>query len=128
METAPSQAEGAHFVAELNVELPIDQAAWLALRTVPPPVPDRTEPQEPVAENEFGGKLFSHTSPIYLEFAGRRVFDRDVAAGLVAQMKTDQQTVEKQARFDDDQQRRQVLRVYQQAIDKLEQQLVREQK
>ena len=71
----PAGPMGKHFVAELKLSLPIDAPAWLAVRTPPPPVEGRAELQEPVAENEFGGKLFSHTSPIYVTLAGQGVFD-----------------------------------------------------
>ncbi|MBI3837557.1 MAG: CehA/McbA family metallohydrolase, partial [Planctomycetia bacterium] len=86
--TAASRPEGEHFVAVMESPLALDAPTWLALRTPPPPVKDDPELQEPVAENEFGGRLFSHTSPIYVQLAGRGVFDAATAAGLVAEMKS----------------------------------------
>ncbi len=121
--TSASRSEGGHFVAALDLRLPIDAPAWLALRTPPPPVEGDPELQEAVAANEFGGRLFAHTSPIYVQMAGRGVFDTDIAQGLVQQMKSDTKKIEAQAVFDDEAQRRQVLRVYEEAIGVLEKRL-----
>jgi len=118
--TAASRPEGDHFVATLELSRAIDAAAWLALRTPPPPVKDDPELQEPVAENEFGGRLFSHTSPIYVHFKGQGVFDAQTAAGLVTEMKSAIEKIEAQAVFDNSAQRQQVLQVYQDAIKLLE--------
>lgn len=123
IEKSASRPEGQHFVAELNVSIPIDAPAWLAVRTPPPPVEGDAELQEAVAENEFGGKLFSHTSPIYVQLAGQGVFDEATAAGLVAEMKSDRKKIEEQARFSNANERSQVLGVYQEAIDKMESRL-----
>ena len=119
VERAPSRQEGRHFAADMDVEVQIDEPSWIALRTVPPPVSGDAELQEPVAENEFGGRLFSHTSPIYLQLAGRDVFDLPTARGLLAEMKADWKKIEEQAAFDDDHQRRHVQAVYQEAIEVL---------
>ena len=117
--TVASRKEGEHFVAQLNTKLSIDSPAWLALRTPPPPVKDDAELQEPVAENELGGPLFAHTSPIYVNLAGRGVFDRATAEGLVAQMKADLEKIQTQAVFDNETQRQRVAHVYQEAIEVL---------
>ena len=93
------------------------------MRTPPPAVPDDPELQEAVAENEFGGRLFSHTSPIYVQVAGQGVFDKKIAAGLVDEMKSDMKKIEVQAVFDDEAQRQQVMRVYQEAIEVVEKRL-----
>lgn len=106
-----------------DLSLTIDAPSWLALRTPPPAVPDDPELQETVAENEFGGRLFSHTSPIYVQVAGRGVFDKKTAAGLVDEMKSDMKKIEAQAVFDDETQRQQVMRVYQEAIGVVEKRL-----
>ncbi len=98
---APSRREGEHFVAELELDLPVDASAWLALRTPPPPVENDPELQEPVGENEFGGQLFAHTSPIYAQLGGQGLFDRAVAAGLIDEMRADLKEIERQAHLRD---------------------------
>jgi hypothetical protein len=123
VDSAKSSAMGGHFAAELDTTLKIDAPAWLALRTPPPPVPKDPELQEAVAQNEFGHPIFSHTSPIYLNLAGKRVFDARTARGLVDEMRSDLKQVESQAKFGDDGERRSVLHVYEQAIERLEKRL-----
>jgi hypothetical protein len=123
--TAASRPEGDHFVAIIELSLAIDAPSWLALRTPPPPVKDDPELQEPVGKNEFGGRLFSHTSPIYIPLAGQGVFDAEIAAGLVAEMKSAMEKIKSQAVFDDAAQRQKVLEVYQNAIKLLEKRLNR---
>jgi hypothetical protein len=122
--TVPSRREGHHFAAAWDGSLSIDAPSWLALRTPPPPVADDPELREPVPENEFGGKLFAHTSPVYLRLAGRDVFDVVTARGLLAEMKHDWQHIAKEARFDDERQRQQVRAVYDEAIEVLERRLL----
>ncbi len=120
---APSRAEGQHYVAELQLEVSIDAPSWLAARTPPPPVPDRQNTSRDFPQNEFGGKLFSHTSPIYVHLAGQGVFDATVARGLLAEMQADWSEIEKQAVFASDAERKQVQAVYDEAIAKLQSQL-----
>jgi hypothetical protein len=120
VEKAASEAEGGHYRAELDLSLPMDAPSWLALRTVPPPVEGDAELTEPVASNEFGHPLFSHTSPIYVHLAGNGVFDAVTARGLLAEMRSDVEKIEAQAKFADPFERRRVLKVYEEAIGKLE--------
>ena len=116
---APSQREGNHFVAEMDFTISLEAPGWLALRTPPPPVENDPELQEPVGENEFGGELFAHTSPIYVQFGGAGVFDRQIALGLVEEMHSDLKEIERQAHFADESQRASVRRVYDEAIEVL---------
>ncbi len=116
--TAASRAEAGHFIAEMELSLAIDRPCWLALRT--PPRPARTESQPPsFPVNEYGGKIFAHTSPIYVRLGGKDVFDRSVAFGLLDEMKSELQKIETQAVFASDTQRRSVYRVYQEAMARL---------
>ncbi|MEX2112143.1 MAG: hypothetical protein WD845_03105, partial [Pirellulales bacterium] len=117
--TAPSVADGRHFAAEMELAVEIDAPSWLAVRTPPPPAVERDAAPEVFPANEFGGKLFSHTSPVYVQFHGQGVFDAQVARGLLAEMQDDWQQIEKQAVFANDAQRQQVRAVYDEAIAKL---------
>ncbi len=123
--SAESRQEEEHFVAEFALKQSIDVPSWLALRTPPPPVPGDPTLQEPVASNEFGGRLFAHTSPIYVRMAGQGVFDAAIAAGLFDEMKSSIKQIEAQAVFENDEQRQQVLGVYEEAIGILEKRLGR---
>jgi hypothetical protein len=127
VQAANSRAEGGHYAATMEASLTIDAPSWLALRTPPPPVKDDSELREPVETNAFGHPIFSHTSPIYVDVSGQGVFDADTAAGLLEEMKSDIKTIDDQAKFANDAERRQVLQVYEQAIDKLGKRLAGEQ-
>jgi hypothetical protein len=122
--TAGSQREGDHFIASIDeASLEIDGPSWLALRTPPPPVKDDPQLQEPVALNEFGGAIFSHTSPIYVHMSGQARFDAPTAEQLVAQMNSDWEKIQSQAVFDDPAERKRVAAVYDEAIETLDRQL-----
>ena len=114
-----SRAEGGHFVANIIWSCVIEEPAWLALRTVPPPVNDDPHLREPVLKNEFGHELFAHTSPVYVRIAGRDVFDRQTAQGLLDEMRSDVKQIEAQAKFENESQRQSVLEIYKQALRKL---------
>lgn len=123
--TVASRPEGDHFVAAMDLPLAIDAPTWLALRTPPPPVRDDPQLQEPVASNEFGGRLFSHTSPIYVHLDGKGVFDAETAAGLVDEMKSCIEKITAQAVFAEKGERQKVLQVYEEAIGVLEKRIGR---
>jgi hypothetical protein len=67
--------------------------------------------------------LFAHTSPIYVDFNGRRTFDRATAEALLAEVKSAPAAILKEARFADDAERERVLAVYREAAKTLEMRL-----
>lgn len=97
------------YVAELDLTLPIDSSGWLALR-IPPDA----------GRNEFDQTLFAHTSPVYVEFAGRRHFQPEVARDLLAEMQRNLEDIERQGRFDSDAERNDVFSVHREGIRALE--------
>jgi hypothetical protein len=113
-----TERDGDHFVAEMHIPVPMSGPGWLAIRIPPPDLKGDSTPK-----NEFGRKLYGHTSPIYVEVAGKSLFDPKVARVLLQKMKTAQETVRKQGRFDDEQGLSRVLDVYQDATEKLKSQL-----
>jgi hypothetical protein len=117
------EGEGGHFVAELDQRLKVDAPCWLALRTPPPPVASDPTLQERVPQNEYGGLLFAHTSPVYVQLSGRGVFDRATCEKLLAEMQRNVEEIKRQGVFDNDDERRQVLAVYEEGIQQLEQRL-----
>ena len=100
---------GNHFLAELNLSVPINQPGWLALRIPPPNLTDEGS-QTPV--NEFGRKLYGHTSPIYVEVAGQKSFDARVARALLDKLKNARAEISDNGIFEDAQARARVLDVY----------------
>ena len=55
------------WTAKLVREVRLDEPAWFAARIDSP------------AKNELDRQLFAHTSPVYVDYAGRRVFDVEAA-------------------------------------------------
>jgi hypothetical protein len=125
--SAPSRPQGGHFAAELSFLVEINEPAWLALRTPPPPVPNDPALQTPVPSNEFGRDLFAHTSPVYVEVAGRGVFERTVAVELLEEMQSNRTLIAEKSLFADAGERQRVLRVHDEAIARLRERLSRSQ-
>ena len=107
-----AKAEGGHFVATLETAVQVDEPGWLALRT----------PLN-VAKNTFGKPLYSHTSPIYLQFRGKRIFRPQVARDLVREINESLATIREKGIFADAQERQVVERVYHEALQTLRQRL-----
>jgi hypothetical protein len=134
VQRVPSRAVRGHFVAELEHTLAVEQSGWVAARTsggaldtdggpvIPSGLPiSRTG----VDRNELGEALFSHTSAIYFDVAGRPLFDRAAAQALVAGMEESLRTIQTSARFDDEQQRAEVTGIYRDGIEQLRRRMER---
>jgi hypothetical protein len=121
--TASTKPVGGHFEAELKQPLSISKPCWLALRTPPPSVKDDPELAMPTPLNELGRELFAHTSPIYVDVAGRPVFDPTVARQLLEKMNASRQQLLQHGKFEDDLARERVLDVYRDGIAALEKRL-----
>ncbi|MCA9230289.1 MAG: CehA/McbA family metallohydrolase [Planctomycetales bacterium] len=103
--TAPSRPNEKHFTAEMDFRLKVNEPGWVALRV----------PEE-AGKNEFDQDQFAHTSPIYLEMAGHRIFRADVANSLVEEIKENMDTINAQGTFESDEQWSAVMQVHRQAI------------
>ncbi len=97
--------ESGHFAARLDYQLRATEPGWIALR-----IPDAA------GTSELGKPLFAHTSPIYVELAGRQRFRPDVARGMVAEMQSSLELIEVKGRFTHEAERESVRRVYRDAI------------
>ncbi|MEQ8786016.1 MAG: prolyl oligopeptidase family serine peptidase [Pirellulaceae bacterium] len=104
-----SKPEGGHFVAEIDLDMPVETSGWLAMR-----IP-RGE-----AKSELDRELFAHTSAIYLDVAGRPVFRADTARELIEEMKQSMTVIKEKGEFADDAERASVLDVYKTGIQVLE--------
>jgi hypothetical protein len=101
----PAEAKAGHFVAEMKYRLPAKESGWLALRIA-----------QDAPKNEFGKPLFGHTSPIYVEVAGKPIFRRDVAQAMLTEMAASRQFIKSNAKFGDAAEEAAVLRVYDDGI------------
>jgi hypothetical protein len=97
--------EGGHYNADLQFTLNIEEPGWIAARI----------PLE-AGQNEFGKPLFAHTSPIYIELAGRSIFHPKVARDLIAEMEKSIEAIKTQGKFADDIEEETVIGVYREGI------------
>jgi len=67
--------------------------------------------------------LFAHTSPIYVELAGKTIFDADSAQALVKQIEEGQAAISKQGQFSSPQARQDLLGLYDESAKLLRQRL-----
>ncbi len=86
----------ARFVREVRVEEP----AWFAARI------------DSTARNELDRQLYAHTSPVYVDFAGKRVFDIEIARNLQKQMEEARAEIKSRGKFTDDTARDKILGIY----------------
>ena len=105
----PAEREGGYHVADLRHGLEINEPGWFALR-IPPDA----------GKSELGHPLFAHTSPIYVELAGRKIFRADVAQEMITQLQQHMARIEKEGKFDSDDQRREIQKLYLQAVEQLQ--------
>jgi hypothetical protein len=99
---------GGHFEAQIDAAISVAESGWVALR-----IPRGTE------KSELGHPLFAHTSPVYVEVAGRRVFRAADADALQAEVQRGLETVTAKGTFKDDAERSGVLAVYHRALEQL---------
>lgn len=130
--TVNSHVTGGHFEAVLDFKLAVNEPGWTALRTpggslgssgavvVPPTTPIRGSGD---SKNEMGEALFAHTSPIYIEFGGKRIFRRDAALALIEDLESGLKAIPMKARFDTEAQREEVLQIYREGTETLRRQL-----
>jgi hypothetical protein len=104
-----SRKVNGHYEAELVFPLHVEKPSWVALR-----IPETNQ------QNELGGELFAHTSPVYLNVDGKGTFLKSAAESLIAEMKESITAIGEQALFDSSGQRSEVLDYYHQAIQSLE--------
>jgi hypothetical protein len=95
------------YVAELKHEVKVDAPAWFAVRI------------DAQTRDEFGRQLFAHSSPIYVDVAGKRFFDLEAARDLLRQVEEAQAEIRARGRFSSVQARDRVLALYEQAAREL---------
>jgi len=107
-----SEPAAGHFKAQFDLTLKIDEPGWLALRTA-----------LDAGRNEFGERLFGHTSPVYIEVAGKRIFRPDVAKQLIGEIEKNIKNINAKGRFASETERDAVLEVYHAGIRALQERL-----
>jgi hypothetical protein len=92
---------------ELSHEARVEEPAWFAVRI------------DGDTKNEFDKALFAHSSPVYVNFRGRDVFDVDDALGLLKQVEEAQATIKARGRFSAPAAEQRMLALYEAAADDL---------
>jgi hypothetical protein len=100
-----------YYQAVLDTELLIEKPGWLATR-----ISDGKR-------NELGAELFAHTSPIYVEMAGERIFAPETAHHLITEMEQAIETIPTKAVFQDPTQWDKIRSIYEQGIQLLQKRL-----
>ncbi len=87
-----------------DVTLPIERSSWVALRVRGPDHP-----------HLFDGPAWAHTSPVYVQVAGRRITSREDAAYFVDWIERLLRVVAARNRYDSAEDRRQVETLFRRA-------------
>jgi hypothetical protein len=90
----------APFRAKLFADVRIEEPGWFAVRIAS------------TTMNELGYQLFAHTSPVYVELAGKTIFDADSAQALLKQIEEGQAAIAKQGQFSSPRAREELLSIY----------------
>jgi hypothetical protein len=103
IDTQPARSEGDGYAARLARDLTVDGPGWIALRI------------EASTKNEFERQLYAHTSPVYVELAGRRIFDVEAARGLLRLVEEAQAEIRGRGQFSSPEARARLLARYEEA-------------
>jgi hypothetical protein len=104
-----AKQEGGFHIAEMRHGLAVAEPGWFALRI----------PLEG-GKSELNRPLFAHTSPIYVNYRGSEIFDRETAIEMVEEMRASAKTIEENGKFANDQELTSVLNIYRQGIQQLQ--------
>ncbi|MEO2048523.1 MAG: CehA/McbA family metallohydrolase [Pirellulales bacterium] len=110
--TTNSKSVEGHFTAEMNLSIQANGPGWVALR-IPPDV----------GKNEFGQDQFAHTSPVYMEMDGKRIFRVEIAKALIEEIEGNMALINKQGNFANNEEWNAVMNVHRKGIETLRKQL-----
>ena len=97
----------ASYRAKLTAEIRVEETGWFAARV------------ESTTKNELGYQLFAHTSPVYVEVAGKPMFDVVSAEALLKQIEEGQAAIGKQGTFSEPPAGQKLLALYADAANEL---------
>lgn len=106
---ASSTREGGYYFTDKQFSVNLPEPGWVALRV---PLDAR--------DNEFGRRLFAHTSPIYIEMNNKSIFKHSVAEEMLKEIDGSIKKIEDQAKFANAKERAAVMQVYSDATRKLD--------
>ena len=100
VQTATAAGKDGVWTAKLIREVQLDSPAWFAARI------------DSTTKNELDRQLYAHTSPVYVDLGGRRVFDVEAARLLLKRMEDAREAIRARGRFADEPARDAILAVY----------------
>jgi hypothetical protein len=107
VQAEPGRMKDGVCTARLVRAVRLDEPAWFAARI------------DSSAKNELDRQLFAHTSPVYVDLAGKRVFDVDAAVLLRRRMEEARAEIRSRGKFEDDATRDRLLAAYDETIKEL---------
>jgi len=106
-EPRPSGSGATGSRIQLTHEIRIEEPAWFAVRI------------DSDAKNEFEKSLYAHTSPVYVTYKGKGVFDVDSAVALLKQVEEGQGAIRARGSFSSADASKKVLAIYDEAAQNL---------
>jgi hypothetical protein len=100
VQTADAKEKDGVWTAKLSRGTLIEEPAWFAARI------------DSTTKNELDRLLYAHTSPVYVDFAGKRVFDIESARGLQKLMEEARDEIKLRGKFSGDAERDHILAIY----------------
>jgi hypothetical protein len=100
VQSEPGKLKDGAYAARIAREVRLDGPAWFAARI------------DSAATNELGRQLFAHTSPVYVDFAGNRVFDVEAGRLMLRRMEQAKDEIRARGKFGDDAARDKILGIY----------------
>ena len=91
----------------LTREVRIDEPGWFAVRI------------DAKTTNELDQRLFAHSSPVYFDVAGKRVFDLNAAEALLRQIEQGEEEIRTRGKFTSGKARDALLAIHDEAIKEL---------
>jgi len=113
---ADSKPVASHFEAEMDFSMDVDEPGWLALRIPTDRVYEARSQYSGKGTNILGKALFAHTSPVYVELGGRKMFEPAAAERLISDMERSISMIQAKGIFDTAQERVRVLEIYREGI------------
>ena len=86
--------------AKLARQVRLDEPAWFAARI------------DSTAKNELDRQLFAHTSPVYVDFGGKRVFEIEAARLMLRRLEEAKEEIRSRGKFGGDASRDRLLAIY----------------
>ncbi len=100
IQSEPGKLKDGVYTAKLVKEVRLDEPAWFAARI------------DSTAKNELDRQLFAHTSPVYVDLDGKRVFEVETGRLLLKRLEQAQEEIRARGKFSDDAARDKLLAIY----------------